>query len=103
MLVTDESKARRAMSSVNGNSDIIYLPCEHSYQTLLDVRSVLENYFKEKRDGLFDILAGFGIFTKENVVKVILTDCSTQKINEFRSKVIDSDCIEFVIGEKIKE
>lgn len=85
------------------NSDIIkFIPCEYSYQELLDVISMLDNALSGPSTTFTKNVVGYALMTEENRVRIILMDNSPTAILEFKQNICDSPCLTFSKGEPLE-
>lgn len=94
--VTDGTSMPEGLSE---EQNVIYEPCEYSYNELLDVMDSLNSYkFDESNSSIADNFNEFGVFDSENRVIVKLDDLSEQSIQSFKENVCDSKAIVFEQG-----
>lgn len=81
------------------NDSIRYEKCEYSYNELLDIMEVLNEYKQQRPDDIisqnFNV---FGLYDSLNRVVVRLDDLSEESILEFKKNVCDNEAIVFEQG-----
>lgn len=92
----DSIKYREKLSQLLGTNDINIQMCNYSYKNLNEIMDYLDNY---KLDGVksevSNNMVGWGLYARENCIKIELKDYSDARIQEFKDNIMDSPAITF--------
>ncbi len=95
ILTTDTTK-RELIRKLAGCDEVVVLPCAISYRYLKNVDDKIKSCLGD-RPGLIEKVGinTFGILTDKNCVDVSLVCCTPEKVELFKSLVVDDPCITF--------
>lgn len=89
-IVGDSIQSTSAIQTLSGDNRTITKVGRYSFNTLKEIMKTLEESAANEPN-----MAGASLMDMENNIVVKLFDCSEDKINEFKTKVIDSPAIIF--------
>ena len=95
----DMQKGMGAIKSVvKDDSCIIYKACDFSYQELTDIMERLNSILRKQEKEESSHLQGFGLYEKENRIKVMLFDLNEKEIQHFKDTFFDHPALIFEKG-----
>ena len=98
--IGDIVQTKSAVVSMAG-SDVIIKSGKYSFQMLSDIMKKIGIYSsEEKNKSIVDNIASVSLMDIQNCIVVKLYDCSEQRIDEFKSNVVESPAIVFEKQEK---
>lgn len=97
----DTIKAKEDLISRAKSNNFTIKSCQYSLNELSKLKLGLADYFHQEQYRKELGWVAVGIRPSENKVFVRLKECSPQKIEEFKSKISDSDAIIFEFGEEV--
>ena len=91
-------KYNSAKKEITLDNDIIKEVVNYSYNDLTEVNDAIINYFSNHRAD--EYFVGNYVDVKNNIVVVELKEINNDYINKFKREVINSNMIEFKVGER---
>ncbi len=89
------------LKNLKDSKDIIFENCKYSYNKLTDLMNVMNKYVLENNNDITLNIKEFGIKDDKNCIVVRLSDCSNEKVDDFKKQILDEEAIQFetAIGE----
>lgn len=92
----DLAKGKQLLSTITGSSEFTTRPCQHSYQSLVDIMSKLNeiklNPANKSKSNNFNTYA---LMDSKNQIIVDLDDYNDQQVAQFKKNIINSSAIVF--------
>lgn len=93
--ISSENKA--IIKELIGLDDLVFEQCSYSYNQLLSVKSIIDNYMTAHSGTIYlDNIQSVYVDVFENKVIVCLKQCTHSSIIDFESSVVKSELIKFV-------
>lgn len=95
ILTTDMTK-QGVIKKLAGSDAVIVKPCVYSYNYLHDIDNKIIDCLRKRPELLERVgINRFGVISDENCIEVTLVSCTPEKINLFKSLIIDEPVIKF--------
>ena len=95
ILTTDMTK-QGVIKELAGSDAVIVKPCVYSYNYLHDIDNRIIDCLRKRPELLERVgINRFGVISDENCIEVTLVTCTPEKINLFKSLIIDEPVIKF--------
>lgn len=95
ILTTDMTK-QGVIKELAGSDALIVKPCVYSYNYLHDIDNKIIDCLRKRPELLEQVgINRFGVISDENCIEVTLVSCTPEKVNLFKSLIIDEPVIKF--------
>jgi hypothetical protein len=96
LFTEDVRKWKTEIESIVHDDDIKFIEAKNAYVNLKrEIDNIYSFFIRNPEDVLFDKFVGGGVYQKENVAYISLTDISDAVVTDFKRRVTDSDIIVF--------